>query len=318
MPLPTLLQLVVLQLQVVICTVIYVLQLLTCSGCSCCCARGRARFATPRSILITGATGGLGEALALAYARRRGGEVSLALTGRNLDALTRTATACTALGAHVRTLQADVLERARLAEWVREVDAAAPIDAVIANAGVTERSAGIAAEDIEGGARVCMATNVEGVFNTVFPALPGMRARGHGQVCVISSLASLTQFAAFDGYSASKAAVRMWGEGLRWRIAHEGIGVSVVCPGYLAGAMTDAFDGKLALTGMMSQEAAATAIIAGLACDEPLIAFPTSTFLVSWAVSLMPHALKDTLARLRIAPEVTYHHAAPAGAGLRE
>ena len=277
----------------------------------CCFVRRASPFARPRSILITGATSGVGEALALAYARR--GDVSLALTGRNGAALSRVADACTALGARVRVGQVDVLEREQLAGWLRGTDADAPLALVIASAGVTERTAG-AWGDLEAGARACIDTNVTGVFNTVFPALGsgggaagGMRGRGRGQVCLLSSLASFGQLSHSDGYCASKAAVRLWGEGLRWRLAHEGVGVTVVCPGYVLGPMTAAFRGTVNLgASAVPVAAAAAAIIRGLEENAPLVAFPTATFLSSWVLSLLPHGVKDFLAHTRLVPEVAY------------
>jgi NAD(P)-dependent dehydrogenase (short-subunit alcohol dehydrogenase family) len=273
---------------------------------TCACCRARASI-SPSSILITGATGGLGEELSLQYARALGARVSLALTGRNAAALERIATACRALGARVRTLRADVLSRAELAAFVAEVDAAAPLDLVIANAGVTERTAGVVEGDIEGGTRACFSVNVDGVFNTVFPALPAMRERRRGQIAVISSIASFNAFSAFDGYSASKGAIRMWAESLRHKLFREGVLVSCVCPGYIDGAMTQAFAGKLNLMGMVTQAHAASQVIAGLARDESLIAFPTTTFLLSSSLlAALPHAARDLLARSHIFSEYKY------------
>ena len=272
-----------------------------------CLCRSRAPLITPSSILISGATGGLGEEIAVQYARALGAGVSLALTGRNAEALERIASACRELGARVRTLRADVLSRPELAAFVAEVDATAPLDLVIANAGVTERTAGIIEGDIEGGSRACFAVNVDGVFNTVFPALPRMRERRRGQIAVISSIASYNAFSAFDGYSASKGAIRMWAESLRHKLFREGVLVSCVCPGYIAGAMTKAFGGKLNLVGMVSQAHAAECVIAGLARDESLIAFPASTFLLSSSLlAALPHAARDLLAQSHIFAEYKY------------
>jgi short-subunit dehydrogenase len=281
----------------------------------CFCCRPKAS-APPRSILITGASSGLGSDLAQLYARRLTSDATLFLTGRNVAALESVAVACRAHGATVRTRAVDVTDAGALSAWVADAEREAPLDLVVANAGVTERTAGVWG-DLERGARVCMDVNVGGVFSTVFPALAGMRARGRGQVCVIASISGFTQFSPFDGYSASKAAVRMWGEGLRYRVAHEGIRVSVVCPGYVATPMTDAFQGSLNLVGMVSSAFAAQRIVDGLAQDEPLIIFPTSTYLLAWAVGCLPLPLKDLMARSGLFAEVRYDRAAAAAAAGR-
>ena len=223
-----------------------------------------------------------------------------------MAALDAVAAACAALGAIVRPAPVDVTDRAATRAWVEAAEAALPLDLVIANAGVTERTAGVWG-DLEAGARVCMEVNYFGVLNTVCPALPPMVGRGRGQICVISSIAGFTQFSAFDGYSASKAAVRYWAEGLRWRLSGAGVRVNVACPGYIEGRMTQAFQGSLNLMGMVSSESAARAIAGGLERDAPLTAFPASTSTISFATGALPFALKDLLARSGLFAEVRYN-----------
>lgn len=282
----------------------------------CCCCRAPSP-APPKSIFITGATSGLGADLAQLYARHLTSGVTLFLCGRNGSALEAVAAACRAHGATVRTRAVDVTDAGGLAAWVGEAEREVPLDLVVANAGVTERTAGVWG-DLEKGARVCMDVNFDGVLNTVFPALTHMRARGAGQVCIVASISGFTQFSPFDGYSASKAAVRMWGEGLRYRVAHEGVRVSVVCPGYVATPMTDAFAGSLNLMGMVSSSYAVQRIADGLARDEPLIAFPASTYVLAWAVGCLPLPLKDLLAQSGLFAEVRYNRAEEGGAGRAE
>ena len=278
----------------------------------------RARAPPPRSILITGASSGIGADLALHYAKALGGAgVALALSGRNLAALEAVAAACRAHGATVSATAVDVTDRARMAEWVAASEAGAPLDLVIANAGVTERTAGAPPSDLDAGSRACMEANFTGVLNTVLPALPAMRARGRGQVCVISSIAGFTQFAAFESYSASKAAARMWAEGLRWRLHAEGVRVSCVVPGYVSTPMTEAFGGSLNLMGIVSSAHAVRRIAAGLAEDEGLIAFPSATFIVSHALGALPPKVKDLLAWSGLAAEVRYDAARGGGGAGR-
>lgn len=165
--------------------------------------QGRKRSPAPRSVLITGATSGIGEALAVHYA---GAGVVLSLTGRNREALERVAALCRAKGATVATRAGDVADspaagsgvRNEFAAWIRERDRAAPLDLVVANAGINEDTSG-ADKDLEGAARAIFTVNVEGVFNTIFPALEGMRARGSGQIALMASLAS---FGALTGSAA--------------------------------------------------------------------------------------------------------------------
>src|SRR5262249_59115307 len=131
----------------------------------------RTTMRDPRSILITGASSGIGEALALAYARPG---AFLALSGRNPERLAAVADAVKARGAAVDTAAIDVVDRAALASWIAAADAAHPLDLVIANAGISPGTSGTA--DAAEQTRRIFAVNVDGVINTVEAALPPMQA----------------------------------------------------------------------------------------------------------------------------------------------
>ncbi len=93
----------------------------------------------PRSILITGASSGLGAALAAVYAAPG---VALALTGRDEGRLAATAESCRGAGAEALTAALDVTDAGALADWIGEVDARAPLDLVVANAGISGGTGG--------------------------------------------------------------------------------------------------------------------------------------------------------------------------------
>ncbi len=168
----------------------------------------------PSSILITGASSGIGAALAREYA---GPERTLFLGGRNETRLTEVAADCTAQGANVKTAAVDVVDSEAIARWITGADEQASLDLVIANAGVSAGT-GTAGEPLDQAQRI-MAINVDGVINTVHPALERFARRGQpghkGQIAIMSSLASFRGFAGAPAYCASKAAVRNYGEGLR-------------------------------------------------------------------------------------------------------
>jgi short-subunit dehydrogenase len=283
--------------------VVVLLQLVT-SGFGLC---GGKRRPAPKSILLTGATSGIGEALALEYA---GPGVHLALTGRNAVALTTVQAACVAKGATVLTLIADVTDAAKLKAFVDRADAAAPLDLVIANAGVTENTAG-KTDDIEGAARALFATNIDGLFNTIFPALVHMRARGRGQVALLASLASWNGLPGSGAYSATKAAVRMYGEALRAQLAREGVAVNVVNPGYVKSPMTDA--NPFPQPFKISMATAVAAIVRGLSYNVAQISFPAPTLLAVYALGALPYAVKDWLAAARVIPQIAYWRKRKAG-----
>jgi short-subunit dehydrogenase len=242
----------------------------------------------PRSILITGASSGIGEALAMAYA---GSDVSLALTGRDAGRLEAVATACRARSARVETALIDVADGDAMERWIAAIDQATPIDLVIANAG---RGAGSAGHDPET-TRAVFAVNLTGVLNAVLPLIPRFVERRRGQVALMSSLASFRGVPGSTSYSASKAAVRMWGEGLRGDLHDFGVEVSVVCPGFVRSRMTD--KQKFHMPFLMSTDRAADIIKRGLERDRGRIAFPLPLYIFAWFVGGLPPLLTDPVFR---------------------
>lgn len=246
----------------------------------------------PRSILITGASSGIGAALACHYAARN---VDLALTGRDGDRLAAIAASCRTEGARVQAQALDVREAGALAKWIASIDQATPLDLVIANAGISAGTSG-AGEGGDQAARI-FAVNVNGVFNTVFPVIAPMVARGRGQIAIISSLASFRGFPGAPAYCASKAAVRFWGEALRGELLSKGVDVSVVCPGYIVTPMTAV--NKFPMPMLMPVERAAAIIARGLARGRARIAFPWPMYALVRLLAALPPALIDrVLARL--------------------
>jgi NADP-dependent 3-hydroxy acid dehydrogenase YdfG len=244
----------------------------------------------PRSILITGASSGIGWALALAYAKPG---VTLFLGGRDGDRLSKLAVDCAALGASVHERGVDVTDRPAMAAWIADSDAIAPLDLVIANAGITTGTNRADALEPEAQVRRLFAVNVDGVLNTVLPALPLMQSRERGQIALMSSMAGFRGLAGASTYCATKAAVRVLGEGLRGSLNGVGIGVSVICPGYVRTPMTDA--NSFPMPFLMSVEKAACIIRTGLARNRSRIAFPRRMYAALWLLQVLPVALTDAI-----------------------
>jgi short-subunit dehydrogenase len=97
-------------------------------------------------------------------------------------------------------------------------------------------------------------------------------------------------------YSGSKAAVRVWGEGLRGDLLPQGVKVNVVMPGFIKSPMTDA--NRFPMPFLMSAEKAAGIIQRGLAADRARIAFPFPTAFVAWLMGALSPAIVDPLLRL--------------------
>lgn len=250
----------------------------------------------PKSILITGASSGLGEALALAYAAPG---VFLALTGRDAARTDSVAAACRNKGAEVLAATVDATDATAMADFIGRAHAQRPLDLVIANAGISGGSAR-GGEDAEQTRRI-LTVNVDGVVNTIMPAVERMRTKPRmgraprGQVAIMASLAGFRGFPGAPAYCASKAAVKVWGESLRGELWGEGIEVSVICPGYVRTAMTA--DNKFSMPLLMDAERAARIIRRGLAANRARIAFPRRIYAMVWLLSSLPPALTDSLFR---------------------
>ena len=244
----------------------------------------------PQHILITGGSSGIGEAIARHYAAPG---IRLALCGRDATRLRAVADACLERGAEVSAEAVDVADKPAMAGWIAREDDQQPIDLVIANAGI-----GISHRDgYELGevAERIFRVNVDGVFNTVHPAIERMKTRKKGQIAIVSSLAGYQGLASAPAYSASKSAVKAYAEGLRGHLAPEGIGVSAICPGFVESRLTAR--NEFHMPFLMTGEQAARLIARKLARNKGRISFPLPLLAAVRLMSLLPMGLIDQTAK---------------------
>lgn len=254
-----------------------------------------------RTILITGASSGIGEALALYFAEHE--KARIYLTGRNADRLREVADKCRALGSDCFTNTIDVTDRAAMKSWIEEIDDTTPLDLVIANAGISGGPGG------EGLARnydvdlEIFDVNLNGVLNTLHPVISRMVNRKRGQLAIISSVASFAPLAGAPAYSASKAAVRFYGEALSLKLKTANVFLSVVCPGFVVSRMTEL--NRFPMPFIMPADRAASIIATGLEQHKIRIDFPWQMKLVMSLARLLPEAfIRDIFAQ---APEKHSH-----------
>jgi short-subunit dehydrogenase len=149
--------------------------------------------------------------------------------------------------------------------------------------------------------RNIMAVNIDGVVNTVCPALDRMLDGAapengvRGQIAIMSSLAGFRGLPGAPAYSASKAALRSWGEGLRGHLARHGVKVSVICPGFVVSPMTAG--NPYPMPFLVATDRAAAIIRKGLARDRARIAFPRPLAAVVWLLTALPPAWLDPVIR---------------------
>jgi short-subunit dehydrogenase len=251
------------------------------------------RFNFPNTVLITGATGGIGGALAEAYAEPGN---TLILQGRNMVRLAELATLCEAKGARVLTQALDVCNRKELSSWLHDISQREQLDLVIVAAGVNTNigpeGAGERWDDIQ----ELFEVNVLAAMATVDAVLPSIRSRGEGQIALMSSLAAYFGLPLTPSYSASKAAMKAYGEALRGWLAPEGIRINVVMPGYVESRMCRDMPGPKPF--LWPAKKAACAIKRGLARNQPRISFPFPLNSGSWWLSVLHPVVSERILQL--------------------
>ncbi|EFA85020.1 short-chain dehydrogenase/reductase family protein [Heterostelium album PN500] len=196
------------------------------------------RFPNPKSIVITGASNGIGKELAIEYART--GVTNICLTGRDKLRLEEVADICKEKGANVDIGLIDVTNKDAMKQWLEQMDRKYTIDLVIANAGVTEILLPNSMTYEEKVYKVGE-INMNGILNTIFPLLNAFRERKNGQIVLTSSISSLVPFV-LPAYCGSKYWVTGYGACLRQELASWGIGVTVLVPGFVRTQMADTIE----------------------------------------------------------------------------
>ena len=241
-------------------------------------------------VLITGASSGIGRALALEWGRRG---ARLALTARRGEELLRLGEEIERAGGESLALPADVRVPEAMREVVERVRARwGRVDVLVANAGMSSTTAGTKLNAGEVGDVITI--NVLGVVNSVTAVLPSMLERGAGHLVAISSLASYRGLPKSGAYSASKAAVSTLFESLRVDLRKSNVAVTTIHPGFIRTPMTAGRKKKLPF--LLEPEDAACRIIRAVERRARTYAFPWQLASLVRVIRHIPGAVYDRLA----------------------
>lgn len=239
-------------------------------------------------VFITGASSGIGAALARAYAARG---ATLALVARRAAALQELAAS---LPVKTFIYPLDVANAEALQAAANDFIARAGLpDVVIANAGVSAGTLTEAGSDLKAFERI-FATNVMGMVNSFAPFAAAMRRRGSGRLVGVASVAGVRGLPGAGAYSASKAAALSYLESLRVEMHDSGVKVVTIAPGYIATPMTAVNDYPMPF--MLDADTAAQRMLRLIDRGARCAVVPWQMGIVATLMRLLPNAIYDRLA----------------------
>lgn len=239
-------------------------------------------------VFITGASSGIGEALARHYATSGG---ALGLFARREAELARVAVSLAP--SRVATYAGDVRDAAVLADAGRDFIARfGPPDIVIANAGVSRGTITDFAEDLPA-FRSVLDTNVMGIVNAFQPFLGAMRAARQGTLAGVASIAGFRGMPGSGAYSASKAAAIGYLESLRVELRGSGIAVVTICPGYVATPMTA--ENPYRMPFLMAPDVAARKIARAIGARKRFYVLPWQMAIAGRVLRMLPRPVYDRI-----------------------
>jgi short-subunit dehydrogenase len=240
--------------------------------------------------ILTGASSGIGHALAHELVRRGW---DLALLARRKDLLDELSQELNARGGKTVALACDVTDRDAVRAAVRagEEILGGPFDLAIANAGVgvPTNATRFKIDDAELMVRV----NVLGLLYLVDAVAPSMVERRAGRIAGVASIAGLRGLPTSSVYSATKSFMQSFLEASRVELASRGVGVTIVNPGFIRTPMTA--KNRFKMPFLMSAEEAATIIADGIERGDREVEFPRPMSLLMRGMRLVPNALFDRM-----------------------
>ena len=246
---------------------------------------------TTKNILITGASSGIGEALAIYYAKQPNTQ-NLFICGRNRERLNNVKEKCEKFGhvnVHAKVL--DVSDKDATRKWIHDSEKTAHLNLVLANAGVWT------IEETPENVHTTFNINVMGVVNTVVPIIEIYKKRADEDkiLAVTSSIAWYHWLPTCPSFSATKACIKAYWEALRVSLLPYNIQVNTICPWFVHSSITD--KNSYFMPFIMKPERAAKLIADGIKRNVWLITFPFILHFVSRLISILPNCISQFIYR---------------------
>ena len=244
-----------------------------------------------KAVLISGASSGIGRAVALNLARRH---CKIGLIARSADKLQELAQQITSLGGQPLVLATDVADGEAARQAVQQAyETFGRLDLVIANAGVgyLRPAHKLKPHQIDQMINV----NLRGAIHILQTGLELQLQQGGGQLVGISSLASYRGLPSSSVYSATKAGLSTYLESLRVEYGRKNILVSTICPGYIRTPMTD--DNKSPMPFLMEVEDAAELIVTAIEKEKKVYGFPWQVHTPVKLIKYLPRLVYESVAK---------------------
>ncbi len=239
----------------------------------------------PNHVLITGAAGSLGRQLAIGLSEKG---CKLSLCDCNEQALNNLVSETKITDAIIFYDTIDVTNKEAISNFIALADHKLAIDWLVTAAGISEP---LFTSNFEQAKNV-FETNYLGTVQSIFPAVQQMKKRQKGRIILISSMSSLFGFPRVPQYAASKAAVRVLGQSLRYWLRCENIHITIVCPGFFDSGMSHRQNLR---PNVMTAEYVSNRIISGAMNNKTVLTFPKILEIKLRIVALLPYRIQDII-----------------------
>lgn len=246
----------------------------------------------PQRIALTGASAGLGAALARELAAPG---VELFLCARTAGKLEEVAQDCRKRGATVTDATVDLTDRAKATAWVAAIQAEGPIDLLVLNAGVFAGRATAGHTEPLDAIEAMVATNLAAPLVMATAAVSAMRARGAGHIVFVSSLAARSPVPDAPGYSATKAGLSAFGRALADDLHGTGVVVTLIEPGHIRTHQTEQQQGAVPMA--LAPDVAARRILRAIQNKQTRTGFPLPAWLWVRITDVLPRRMRLRLNR---------------------
>jgi short-subunit dehydrogenase len=240
----------------------------------------------PQTVLITGASGGIGAALAKAYAAPG---VTLVLWGRDRQRLDTVAAECRSRGAAAETESIDLLQMELLRPRLEQLDTRQPIDLAILNAGLGGTPPRENIAELPEQAYAIATVNFTSPIVAASILAERMGRRGRGQIVFMSSVAGTFPLPMAPTYSGSKAGLNLFAEALGMRVKKRGVTVTLIAPGFIDTAMSRGLDTPKPF--LMTAEAGAKSIKRGIERRRSVVVLPWPFRFIRGSARFLPPGL---------------------------